>query len=456
MLELEVEESDDENIKKLFVEVFGDRDLFLEAFEKELCKTDQVEAEMQSRQTRMGRLPSHTAAEEEEEVRGWVGLDQGRRMNLNNDESLENVLNHLDGSSTAETTKIVKIFTKNSKDKASWKVGIAHPRLKKDKTLTTIPVNFTGQETTQQFTKLKSDLWQGRQHTGAAVCTLIPIRSLGDRVQKRLIELFDIVLKKLLEKQVESEESEEEEDGDLRASEDYPQYSQSLNQNTLKNCKFCIFQTRNEEELSGHMEEHPKCDRCEVRLANEDDLEKHIDSSHNHFQCNVCKQKIPITATVDHMKMHNTNEQFNKMISDKTKKTQPPKGSTLFLRTKKALLREVNPNLSHQLATSQVSTMWKELSKSEKKMWNVRAVQEQENEDGQVADAERARLEEVARLEMVAAQEEVARLEEVARVGAVARREEATRRELLEMLERQGTAEEERQGTAEERQHEGE
>ena len=239
------------------------------------------------------------------------------------------------------------------------------------------------------------------------------------------MELFDIVLKKLMEKQIESEESEEE-DGDLRASEDYPQYSQSLTQNTLKNCKMCVYQTRNEEELKSHMEEHPKCDRCEVRLANAEDLEKHIDSSHNHFMCNVCKKQVAITATVSHMKMHDTNEQYNRMISDKAKKTQQPKGWGLFLRTKKALLREVNPNLPHQLATSQVSTLWKELSKSEKKMWNVRAMQEQENEDGQVqvAAADRARLEEVARLQMVAAQDEVARLTEVARLKEVVRLKE--------------------------------
>ena len=190
MLELEVEESEDENIKKLFVEVFGDRDLFLEAFVKELDKTDEVEADMQSRQTRMGRLPSHTADGEDEEV--GLGLEEGRRMNLTNDESLDNVLSELEGRSMAETTRYLKIFTKNSKDKASWKVGIAHPRLKKDKSLTSILTNFTGQETTQQFTKLKSDIWQGRGYTCAAVCTLIPLTSLGDRVQRRLMELFDI------------------------------------------------------------------------------------------------------------------------------------------------------------------------------------------------------------------------------------------------------------------------
>ena len=110
MLELEVEESEDENIKKLFVEVFGDRDLFLEAFVKELDKTDEVEADMQSRQTRMGRLPSHTADGEDEEV--GLGLEEGRRMNLTNDESLDNVLSELEGRSMAETTRYLKIFTK--------------------------------------------------------------------------------------------------------------------------------------------------------------------------------------------------------------------------------------------------------------------------------------------------------------------------------------------------------
>ena len=184
--------------------------------------------------------------------------------------------------------------------------------------------------------------------------------------------------------------------------------SQSLNQNTLKNCKLCVFQTRIEEELKIHMEDHPKCAECEIRVENHEELAKHIDHNHNHFQCKVCKQQVAITDTVSHMKMHQTNEQYNKTITDKARKIQP-KGWNLFLRTKKALLRQINPNLPHQLATSQVSTLWAELSKAEKKSWNVRALQEQENDGVQEQMAEVARLEEVARLK------EVARLEEVAR-----------------------------------------
>ena len=87
---------------------------------------------------------------------------------------------------------------------------------------------------------MKSDFHQGRRHTTAAVCTVIPFAGLGDRVKERLLECFNVVLRKLLQNENnddnESEASSEDEDGDLRPSEDYPQYSQSLNMNTLKSC----------------------------------------------------------------------------------------------------------------------------------------------------------------------------------------------------------------------------
>ena len=45
MIEREVEESD-QTAKRMFVEVFGDRESFLEAALRELAKTDEVEQQM--------------------------------------------------------------------------------------------------------------------------------------------------------------------------------------------------------------------------------------------------------------------------------------------------------------------------------------------------------------------------------------------------------------------------
>ena len=46
MVERELEESKDKTAKRMFVEVFADPEFFLESFEKELAKTDEVDKEM--------------------------------------------------------------------------------------------------------------------------------------------------------------------------------------------------------------------------------------------------------------------------------------------------------------------------------------------------------------------------------------------------------------------------
>ena len=53
-------------------------------------------------------------------------------------------------------------------------------------------------------------------------------------VKDRLKQLFEPLLRKEVEAEEELEEDSEEEDV-VRPSEDYPQYSQSQNQNTLNN-----------------------------------------------------------------------------------------------------------------------------------------------------------------------------------------------------------------------------
>ena len=436
MIEHEVEESTDEQIKKLFVEVYGDRDLFLADFLKELDKVDEIEADMLSRQPRMAHPMGPNAHDGAQDIGGELGFEEGRRAGLSNDESIENVLDSIAARSMAEKTRYLKIFHKNTKDKSLWNVGIAHPRLKKDNSLKLIPINLSGKETTQQFTKLKSDFHQGRRHTTAAVCTVIPFAGLGDRVKERLLECFDVVLRKLLQNENnddnESEASSEEEDGDLRPSEDYPQYSQSLNMNTLKSCRLCDFQTRDEYELKTHMEGHPKCSDCEMRLVDGRELLIHREANHTRFQCSVCNHEVPLTERVSHMRMHDTNELYNRLITDHAKKTSSSKGWSLFLREKKALLRQVDPKLSHQLATSQVSALWKDLSKAEKKMWNLRAVQEQTNADERLQEAGGERQEEIRRNVVEVLVEDQQQPAE--RLQAGGERQEEVRRNVVEDL----------------------
>ena len=83
MIEREVEENKDKTAKKLFVEVFGDREAFLEAFLKELEKTDDMEKEMGRQPMRLDRVMSNALEED---------FDP-EHLNLTNNESLLNLLN---------------------------------------------------------------------------------------------------------------------------------------------------------------------------------------------------------------------------------------------------------------------------------------------------------------------------------------------------------------------------
>ena len=370
MIEAEVEESEDEQVKRMFVEVYGDRDSFLGAFVAELDKTDEIEKEMRSRQPRMARLHSMGQVVEDE-------MEEGIR-NIDNNRSIINLINGMQHLEVAEVMRYMKIFPKKTRNESAWSLGIAHPRIKKNGSLKTIPIQLTGQQTTMQFTKMNSNQWMGRAATQAAICTTIAFNQLNDGVKERLKELFEPVLRKVMEQtQIEEEVPSDEEEE--RASEDYPRYGQSQTQNTLKTCTFCQYLTRNETDMNNHIErEHPKCDQCDTRTESGTTLTEHKKTTHNLFKCTICQQCVPTSESVEHMKMHRTQEQYNREITEGFKKPKPPRGWNIFLKTKKAELKAISPTMTHQLLTAQVSAKWKSLSKAEKQMWNLRAVQEEE------------------------------------------------------------------------------
>ena len=83
MIEREVEESKDQTAQRMFVEVFGDRESFLEAFLRELAKTDEVEQQMGRQPMRMNRIVSNALDDDFEP----------ENLHLDNNESLNNLLN---------------------------------------------------------------------------------------------------------------------------------------------------------------------------------------------------------------------------------------------------------------------------------------------------------------------------------------------------------------------------
>ena len=267
-----------------------------------------------------------------------------------------------------------------------WLVGVAHPRLVKDASLNIIPIKLVGNQDTQQFTRMTSRSWYGRKTTIAAQCTIIPWTSLSNEVKESIRERFQPLLEKV--SQVEDVEGvvggDDEEAEDVVQSQTYPQYGQSQNQNTLKSCHLCDFATRCEDDLKEHeKEEHPNCKECGQKMRNMEELEAHIGRLHITFKCALCSKSVPVEESVAHMNMHNTQDSYRRVITEGSKKASNL-GYYLFLKEKKAELRMVNPGIRHQMATSQISVMWKGLTKKQKNAYEVRAVQDQGEEEEDV------------------------------------------------------------------------
>ena len=146
MIEKEVDESEDDVVKRLFVDVYKDRSSFINDFIKELDKTDEVERDMSSRRH---HRPNRGLSIAEESVTR-AELDN---TELDTNTSLLKLIDFFENKDLIETTKVFKVFTKNVKGEEHWRVGVAHTKIKKDPLLSNLSIRVQGSLDTQQFTK---------------------------------------------------------------------------------------------------------------------------------------------------------------------------------------------------------------------------------------------------------------------------------------------------------------
>ena len=146
MIEKEVDESEDDVVKRLFVDVYKDRSSFINDFIKELDKTDEVERDMSSRRH---HRPNRGLSIAEESVTR-AELDN---TELDTNTSLLKLIDFFENKDLIETTKVFKVFTKNGQGEEHWTVGVAHAKIKKDPLLSNLSIRVQGSLDTQQFTK---------------------------------------------------------------------------------------------------------------------------------------------------------------------------------------------------------------------------------------------------------------------------------------------------------------
>ena len=314
MISQEVTEANSPAAEELFVEIFNDKDSFVDLLVDNIKKADDVEQEMCRGQKRLASL------RDEDDVDEPVVMEDPEGV-LNR--KVIEVMDKFEDKNMVTKTRFVRLQIQ----KGQRTVSIAHPRIQKKagedcfncdfKQLAKLPGNpfkiTTGNGT---FTNLYSDQIYGRGNIGPAQCTHIPLKSLDANTRQRLLHTFN------------EEEEDEDEEANLALSQDFP-YMQFKCKDTLKICNVCDYRSRDNHEVEGHIKTHFKCDICEKRYKEETDLMQHI-QAHLKVPCDECKEEVREDQLENHKINHNKlKKKFTKVkVNQKEKK---PKTVTAYI-----------------------------------------------------------------------------------------------------------------------------
>ena len=111
MIEEEVKEGGDDVVKQLFVEVFKDKDSFVENMVENLKKVGEVELEMTGGSKRTFSEMDDYSVNEPEDLDAKIG----------------ELLDKFEGKDLVYVTKFFKVFSRNSQPH----LAVAHPRIQK-------------------------------------------------------------------------------------------------------------------------------------------------------------------------------------------------------------------------------------------------------------------------------------------------------------------------------------
>ena len=258
LLQRDVEELGEDNVTRLFIDAFTDRQSFLDMYVEELDKADKVIQEMSRSFGRKSSVVDEVETDFED-------------ADNDIDSKIDQLLDRFSDSNHLERTRFVKAF--DEKDKTQV-LAVAHTKLEQyDKTWSTLkfPKNLpTG------FTKPFSRPYgTSNSKTIGATCKLFPLKKMNPNLQQRIRDLFPGL------RHVADEDDETDE---MPASQDFPAIQQALDLGTLKTCSICNFQTRQEEDLGNHMILHPTCAQCSKTFSNDKTLKILMSKVHETFR----------------------------------------------------------------------------------------------------------------------------------------------------------------------------
>ena len=374
LIEKEVSESIDENVKKLFVEAFDSRDRYIDSLMEHLNRVDEIEASMTVGKPM--KLPGWTC---EDDVPSEVEIETTGDETVDDDvdKIVMDTLDIVEDMDEVEISKYVKVF-----QKGDISLAVQHTKVKTLAKQKNQPVpKFKSQKKsyppfvtlkTETFTRMSAENNTGAENTKAGFCTSFIIAKLYEETQDRIKLMFGLGDDALL---VEGDGDEDDLEMDPTASQDYPMYSQSQSAETLKVCNICNFSTRSKLDFQNHLVNHHRCQLCKKDFPTEAALTMHM-QSHKTIACNVRQSKVQENNLKNHMESHNMSENYRKGLS-KSKKDKNSKGTAsnagprlnsyhIFCRAFREEKQKEFPQLNMLAINAMLREEWHKLTKDEK------------------------------------------------------------------------------------------
>ena len=386
LIEQDVIESNDDVVKSLFVEGFNSREAYVESLMEEFDETDRIEKMMSTGNAL--KVPGFIYDDDDTTTEAEESTTE---FDINN--CMLEVADIIEDLGPVDKSKYVKVFEKDGE--AS--VGIHNSRIKalanrKSGLLSPFPqsVKFYPKQVksgTKTFTKLTATSSVGASNTSAGYCMMINVVHLSSEVKSRILAVLG--RDDLFDEALAQDETNEDSEGDLIQSQDFPNMFQSQTSETLLHCTLCEFMCRSKVEFEEHIAVHPSCSLCKKQLENNSQLEEHMKDNHyqEHRKCEKCGKEIALNEFEKHEKDHEMFEGFKKTL-DKTAKSSKAKQKpqtkdkkkpkaincyNVFAEERRSSLKASNPSLTPVEITRKISEEWKKLSEEEKKVFKERA-----------------------------------------------------------------------------------
>ena len=370
LIEEDVEEMEDEHLKALFVEAFGDREHFFNICIQELEKSESI-IELHMDRTNFVERSVSVADDITDEL-------EDECIPETQEDKISVLLDLFKDKDLVTLTKYIKVFNQNNRQI----LGVVHAKVNSDynKIFKKLKIEPDEEDVKhiKSFTKPNVDQISGKGYLVATCCKIFHLKKFSRRLQDTILSLFNM--------EPIDDLNEEDAEEALAASQDFPEYSQSRTMSTLRICTICKFKTRNVGEYENHMVGHQKCKVCGLYFENEISLKMHDKSFHACKTCDNCGKEVLEINFKKHMNAHTIEKGYSKVVSqgkvkaskskaktDNTsikEKEKPSSGYRYFLKMTRPKLRNENPDASPQDMIKLLNAAWnREKENGRKKHW---------------------------------------------------------------------------------------